>query len=207
MRGSTSVNTPLLVGGLTNLVEPDEEATNMINAGPDNATGFAVTARLPAGLIWVRSSTSQGTDDNGTGLWNIDSLPPELGATMEIVARVDRLGNFTNVAHVNELTLATEGVPDPVLPGNSLTYPLMVTTSPWSSSFDPRHMPSLRDWSQHVMRCLDEARVEATAFPLAIPARFPVRRAGSESGSSCRVRLGWPRRTPSVWRASAHRPG
>ncbi len=87
----------------------------VINAGPDNATGVAVTDRLPAGLTYVRSSTSQGTYDSGTGLWNVGSLPPASGATMEIVARVERLGNLTNVAQV---TAADQKDPNST-PGNN----------------------------------------------------------------------------------------
>jgi large repetitive protein len=70
------------------------------NTGPDTATGVAVTDKLPVGLGFVSSTTSQGSYDSGTGLWNVGSLAPNVGATLEIVARVDRLGPLTNIAEV-----------------------------------------------------------------------------------------------------------
>jgi large repetitive protein len=84
------------------------------NTGPDTATGVAVTDKLPVGLGFVSSRTSQGNYDAGTGLWNVGSLAPNTGATLEIVARVDRLGPLTNVA---EVTAADQKDPNST-PGN-----------------------------------------------------------------------------------------
>jgi large repetitive protein len=97
-----------------NLGENVTFTVGVANTGPDTATGVVVTDKLPVGLAFVSSATSQGSYDAGTGVWNVGSLAPNVGATLEIVARVDRLGNLTNVA---EVTAAVQKDSDST-PGN-----------------------------------------------------------------------------------------
>ena len=74
------------------------------NYGPSTATGVQVTDLLPAGLSYVSSSTSQGTYDNGTGLWDIgtinclDSNTCSDFATLTIIATATGIGTITNTA-------------------------------------------------------------------------------------------------------------
>ncbi|WP_430451466.1 DUF11 domain-containing protein [Rhodopirellula europaea] len=69
------------------------------------ATGILVEDRLPAGLTLIGNTPSAGTSFNtSTNRWSISSLDVGGLATLELVARVDQAGEFTNVAEV--LTVA-----------------------------------------------------------------------------------------------------
>jgi len=71
------------------------------NAGPDGATGVAVTDQLPAGLTFVSSSGSQGTFVNATGVWTVGSIASGAQASLQIVATVANAGAKTNTAEVS----------------------------------------------------------------------------------------------------------
>jgi len=47
---------------------------SVTNFGPDTATGVVVTDALPSGLTYVSDVPSQGTYDDGTGLWMVGTL-------------------------------------------------------------------------------------------------------------------------------------
>jgi uncharacterized repeat protein (TIGR01451 family) len=78
------------------------------NAGPNNATGVTVTDQLPSGLSFVSSTPSQGTYDNGTGVWTVGTVNSGGNATLQITATVTTSGAKTNVAEVT-----ASGLPDP----------------------------------------------------------------------------------------------
>jgi len=71
------------------------------NAGPDDATGVAVTDGLPFGLTFVSANVSQGTYSSATGLWSIGAIANGAIATLTIVATVDDPGALTNTATVS----------------------------------------------------------------------------------------------------------
>ncbi|MCH5377599.1 MAG: DUF11 domain-containing protein, partial [Planctomycetes bacterium] len=97
-----------------NLGENVTFTIGVANTGPDTATGVVLTDKLPAGLSFVSATTSQGTYDSGTGTWNVGSLAPNVGASLEIAARVDRISQITNTV---EVTGATQQDSDST-PGN-----------------------------------------------------------------------------------------
>ena len=70
------------------------------NAGPNNATGVSVSDLLPAGLVYLSSSATQGSYANGTGLWTIGNLNVGSVASLNITALVNRTGSFVNNASV-----------------------------------------------------------------------------------------------------------
>jgi len=72
------------------------------NAGPDAATGVAVSALLPAGLTLVSAIPSQGTYAAGTGRWTVGSINPALNASLQVVARVETSGDKSFKAEVIE---------------------------------------------------------------------------------------------------------
>jgi uncharacterized repeat protein (TIGR01451 family) len=78
------------------------------NAGPDQATGVAVTDLLPTGLVFVSSTPSQGSYASGTGVWTVGSINSGANATLTIVARVNSTAALNNVAQVT-----ASGVFDP----------------------------------------------------------------------------------------------
>ncbi len=68
------------------------------NNGPNAATGVEVTDVLPRGLSYVNSTLTKGNYSNG--VYNIGGLAVGERVTINIVARADATGNFTNVASV-----------------------------------------------------------------------------------------------------------
>lgn len=127
----------------------------VLNAGPSNATGVAVTDALPAGLSFVSATPSQGSYASGTGVWTVGSLASGASATLALVANVAANGTYVNtaaktaqnepdpdpsndravagvVAGGGGATFADLGIvktdsPDPVRAGQGLTYTLVVT--------------------------------------------------------------------------------
>ncbi len=59
------------------------------NAGPDGATGIAVTDVLPAGVTFAGKSASKGSYDEGTGVWTVGALAAGGSATLTLTAVVD----------------------------------------------------------------------------------------------------------------------
>ena len=70
------------------------------NAGPSIATGVNVRDTLPAGLTFVSSAPSQGSYNNGTGIWNVGTINPSTSASLSITATVVAEGSRTNVAEI-----------------------------------------------------------------------------------------------------------
>ncbi len=65
-----------------------------------DATGIIVEDVLPSGLGFVEATTSDGTYDETTGVWNIGDLANGATATMTMEARVRAAGNYTNTAEL-----------------------------------------------------------------------------------------------------------
>lgn len=70
------------------------------NAGPSNSTGVQVRDLLPSGYTFVNATPSSGTYVNGTGLWTIGTIANGASAVLNVTARVNATGNYTNVAEV-----------------------------------------------------------------------------------------------------------
>lgn len=72
------------------------------NDGPSTATGVEVTDQVPAGLEYVRHTTSQGSYDPATGLWSVGTLNNGGIATLSLTARVISFSRIVNVAQVSK---------------------------------------------------------------------------------------------------------
>jgi choice-of-anchor A domain-containing protein/uncharacterized repeat protein (TIGR01451 family) len=70
------------------------------NNGPNTATGVVVTDVLPAGLVFVSATASQGSFDPGSGRWTIGTLPNGATATLQITDIVLVIGPITNTSSV-----------------------------------------------------------------------------------------------------------
>ncbi len=70
------------------------------NSGPDAATGAQVTDLLPSGLSFVSDTTSQGTYDSATGLWNVGTVDIATPQTLMIQATVTSPSPQTNTATI-----------------------------------------------------------------------------------------------------------
>ncbi len=79
------------------------------NDGPDGASRVDVTDLLPAGLTFLRSTQTEGTYNEATGVWTIDTLPVDESETLTITAVATRADVTTNVA---EVTAADQPDPD-----------------------------------------------------------------------------------------------
>ncbi|MGN6520930.1 MAG: DUF7507 domain-containing protein [Dokdonella sp.] len=84
------------------------------NAGPNDATGVAVTDNLPFGFGFISATPSVGTYVPATGLWTIGALADGETATLFIVASVDVPGALTNTVAVS-----AADQPDPDTSNNS----------------------------------------------------------------------------------------
>jgi large repetitive protein len=72
------------------------------NAGPDGATGVVVRDTLPAGLLLVSATPSQGTYDAATGNWSVGAVANAGNATLTIIATVTGTQAIANVAEITK---------------------------------------------------------------------------------------------------------
>jgi uncharacterized repeat protein (TIGR01451 family) len=107
--GSSSAN-PVVEGS------PITYTVTITNNGPNTANDIEVTDALPNSLEYVSSSTSQGTYNVGTGLWNVGTLANNSSATLTINTTVNVGGVIRNTATI---TNSSEG--DSFLANNSST--------------------------------------------------------------------------------------
>jgi uncharacterized repeat protein (TIGR01451 family) len=68
------------------------------NVGTVGETGVQVTDTLPAELQYLSNNPSQGSYDNGTGLWTVGNVNISGSATLQITARVIGSGTIQNCA-------------------------------------------------------------------------------------------------------------
>uniref|UniRef100_UPI000830CBCE DUF11 domain-containing protein n=1 Tax=Pseudotamlana agarivorans TaxID=481183 RepID=UPI000830CBCE len=90
---------------------------SVTNAGPQDATGVAVTDLLPSGFTYVSSIISSGTYDETSGIWNTGIVNNGATETLSIVATINPAGDYTNIAEVSASDIAdadsTPGNGDP----------------------------------------------------------------------------------------------
>ncbi len=102
------------------------------NAGPANATGVAVTDRLPAGLTFVSATPSQGTYAPGTGVWTVGNVAVNGSATLQVTATVTTTNPITNTAQV---TASDQPDPDSTPNNNNGNEDDLATASIGGPSF------------------------------------------------------------------------
>ncbi|MBL0737573.1 DUF11 domain-containing protein [Flavobacterium sp. GN10] len=78
------------------------------NDGPNNATGVQVTDLLPSGFEYVNYSSSAGTYDSTTGIWNVGTVDTGVTESLILDAKVLPTGDYTNITQVTASNL-----PDP----------------------------------------------------------------------------------------------
>ncbi len=69
------------------------------NNGPDKVTGVTVEDILPDGLILLNYTASKGFYDDG--IWNVCCLDKGETETLEIICKVNKTGNLTNIAKIS----------------------------------------------------------------------------------------------------------
>jgi uncharacterized repeat protein (TIGR01451 family) len=100
------------------------------NNGPGTATGVVASDTLPAGLVFIAATASQGSFDPGSGQWSIGTLPAGATATLQITGLVATVGPITNTASV----AALEADPDLANNVSSVTIDGMLSASQVSKS-------------------------------------------------------------------------
>ncbi|PKL66205.1 MAG: hypothetical protein CVV28_11920, partial [Methanobacteriales archaeon HGW-Methanobacteriales-1] len=80
-----------------------------INNGPDGATGVSIKDILPAGLKFISYTTTQGTYNHNTGIWDIGSLNNGSYVWLNIAAQVVK----SNTAIINIASKYSENEYDP----------------------------------------------------------------------------------------------
>jgi uncharacterized repeat protein (TIGR01451 family) len=154
--------------GMTPNPEPVFVGNNLVytisvtNAGPDLAQNVVVSQVLPAGVIYISGSASQGSVSQSGGVvtGNLGNMPAGSVATMFVTVNPTQVGllsttatvtsqnndfdpsnnSVTVVSHVNppfaDLAVGLLDAPDPTIVGQILTYTVSVTNrGPASASF------------------------------------------------------------------------
>ncbi len=96
---------------------PDETDTinltvTTTNLGPALATGVQVTDVLPAGLTYQSAAPSQGTYDDGTGVWDIGNIISSQSQNLVITATVDAGTGGTTLTETASVTATDLDDPD-----------------------------------------------------------------------------------------------
>ena len=68
------------------------------NNGPDNATDVEIMEKIPDGLILLDSSVTKGIYDGES--WVMDCLEKDETQTLELICKVNKTGNITNIVNV-----------------------------------------------------------------------------------------------------------
>ncbi|MCK5407360.1 MAG: DUF11 domain-containing protein, partial [Candidatus Krumholzibacteria bacterium] len=98
----------------------------LANRGPDDATAVTIPDSLPFGVAYMADSTSAGTYDTTTGVWNVGNLPSGSADTLLIYARIDAgtMGSYiTNAAFITGSAVA-----DPDSSNNADSVTVLVPT-------------------------------------------------------------------------------
>lgn len=87
---------------------------SVTNPGNFEATGIQVTDVLPAGLTYLNSVASQGSYENGTGIWNIGTLSEGASTTVTLtISAIVNSGTIgTTITNEAEITGLNESDPD-----------------------------------------------------------------------------------------------
>ncbi len=111
---------------------PDVGATvtytiQLINAGPDTATGVAVSDVLPSGLTYSSSSPSRGTYSPTSGVWTVGTIAPDGAATLTLAGTVNTGTGGSAITNTASVTASDQ---NDVVPGNNTATATLTVTVP-----------------------------------------------------------------------------
>ncbi|MBV8326517.1 DUF11 domain-containing protein [Chryseobacterium sp.] len=104
--GISTLESRLTITKAVNNQNP-KSGTNVIftltakNNGASNNTNVKITDLLPSGYTFISASTATGTYNSSSGIWNIGNLNDGASAVLEITAKVNYSGNYTNTAGIS----------------------------------------------------------------------------------------------------------
>ncbi|WP_334056460.1 isopeptide-forming domain-containing fimbrial protein [Polaribacter sp. P097] len=82
------------------------------NNGPSNATGVTITDNLPVGVTYTNHATSEGSYNNGSGVWNVGAIAKGSVATLTINATVNTATGGTTITNTTNNATANNSDPD-----------------------------------------------------------------------------------------------
>lgn len=105
------INTDLGIFKAVDNASPNENdsivyTVMVTNHGPEDVTGVEITDALPGSLSYVSNAVTQGSYNDGTGIWSLGDLVVAESATLEITATVDpgtAGDSITNTATITSL--------------------------------------------------------------------------------------------------------
>jgi len=121
LRKMVSDHSPCEGGNITYTVTVSNPSTT-------GATGVQVADLLPSGLTYLGSSTSQGTYNDVTGVWNVGNVNASTNATLTLRARVNTGTAGTTIINWGNITAADQL--DPVMLNNSDHDGITVNAAP-----------------------------------------------------------------------------
>ncbi|MEQ9238776.1 MAG: hypothetical protein RIG66_32360, partial [Coleofasciculus sp. E2-BRE-01] len=84
----------------------------LTNDGPATATGVNIQDLLPSGFSLISATSSLGTYDSGTGIWDVDSIASGSNATLTLTATVLDAASAADYTNVAEIIAADQFDPD-----------------------------------------------------------------------------------------------
>jgi len=97
-----------------------EYTITVSNGGPSTATSVIVEDVLPAGVTYVSDSPSQGTYDDGTGMWTVGTVSNGGNATLVITVTVDAGTAGSDILNASQVYSVDQMDPDST-PGDDST--------------------------------------------------------------------------------------
>lgn len=108
-------NSALLVGDTVTFT------ITLNNSGPVNATGVKVKDLLPSGISFTNATSSMGSYNSDTGIWNVDNLASETNATLTLTGTILNAESASAYTNVAEIIAAEQCDPDSAVDNNDTT--------------------------------------------------------------------------------------
>ncbi len=91
------------------------------NSGPASATGVKVKDLLPAGINFTNATSSIGTYNSQTGIWNVGTVASGSNATLTLTGTILNAASASAYTNVAEIVAAKQFDPDSAVNNNDAT--------------------------------------------------------------------------------------
>ncbi|GET40678.1 DUF11 domain-containing protein [Microseira wollei] len=108
-------NTALTVGN------PVTFTITLNNSGPANATGVKVKDLLPSGINFTNATSSFGTYNSQTGIWDVGTVASGSNATLTLTGTILNVASASAYTNVAEIVAAKQFDPDSAVNNNDPT--------------------------------------------------------------------------------------
>jgi uncharacterized repeat protein (TIGR01451 family) len=100
----------------------------LVNNGPFTAIGIEVTDALPTGVTYVSSTTTQGTYDDGTGVWSVGNMVTATNDTLFITATTDSGTGGSVITNTATITASNQADTNPTNDSDSVDITVQAAT-------------------------------------------------------------------------------